>query len=51
MTKETPVTVKELMQQLDNLKITSHQKEFIKAAVRTMLQAALEKRFGCKVSL
>jgi hypothetical protein len=45
------ITVGELVQNIDSLRITSRQKEFIKAAIRALLQVALEKRFGCKVSI
>jgi hypothetical protein len=41
-----PVTIRELLENLDALKITKFQKEFVKAVIRAMLRAALNKRLG-----
>lgn len=45
------ITAKELSDQIKKLKVTERQREFIKAAFRTMLQGALEDRLGKKVSI
>lgn len=49
MTKE--IIAKELSEQIKKLKVTERQREFIKAAFRTMLQGVLEDKLGAKVSL
>lgn len=45
------ITAKELFKQIEKLKVTEKQREFIKAALRTMVQSALEDRFNKKVSI
>lgn len=49
--KQKEITARELSEQIKKLKITEKQREFIKAAFRTMIAGALEDRFGCKVDI
>lgn len=51
MTRKNQITVKQLLSEIPNLKVTDRQREFIKAAFRACFKSALEKKFKCKVSI
>lgn len=50
-TDDDAITVKELTAEIPNLKVTERQREFIRAAFRACLTAALERRMGCRVDI
>lgn len=49
--RDAPITVKDLTKHLDKLKITSRQREFIRAAIRALLECELSERFNARVSI
>lgn len=44
--QQKPVTIDELAQGVDSLRITRLQKEFVKAALRMLLEEALVRRYA-----
>lgn len=45
------IVVKDLISHIDDLKITSRQREFLKAAFRALISCVLSKRLGAKVDI
>lgn len=49
--KPEDITLKEASECINDLQVTERQREFIRAALRALLTAALQKRLACKVDI